>query len=142
MQDHVHCARKRCRVALLKFADTGLNPMKHIFFSALFLFNTAVAPVFAQASSNVTAAATTPARLPISTPVLSPEIGSDRMVTFRLRAANAQGVMVDGQWPNGRAAMSKDSNGVWSVTVGPVGPGVWEYSFQVGGLTMIDPAIL
>lgn len=139
MQDYVRRTRKHCRVALPKFADIGLNPMKHIFFSALFLFSTALAPVLAQASSTVTTANSTSARLPNPPPVISPEIGTDRMVTFRLRAADAQEVVVNGQWPNGRAAMTKDSNGVWSVTVGPVESGVWEYSFQVDGLTMIDP---
>jgi enterochelin esterase family protein len=35
--------------------------------------------------------------------------------------------------------MVRDTNGVWSVTVGPIEPGIFEYSFQVDGLTMIDP---
>ena len=35
--------------------------------------------------------------------------------------------------------MAKDTNGLWSVTVGPIDPGVWEYSFQVDGVQMIDP---
>jgi enterochelin esterase-like enzyme len=78
-------------------------------------------------------------RPPPPPPVLSPEIGTNRMVTFRLRAPDAREVSVDGQWPNGRATMTKDANGVWSVTVGPVEPGVWEYSFQMDGLEMIDP---
>jgi enterochelin esterase-like enzyme len=71
--------------------------------------------------------------------VRSPEIAADRQVTFRLRAPKAAEVAVNGQWPNGRAVMKKDTNDVWSVTVGPVEPGVWEYSFQVDGLGMIDP---
>ncbi len=71
--------------------------------------------------------------------VRSPEVQADRSVTFRLQAAKASDVFVNGQWPNGRASMAKGSNDVWSVTVGPVEPGVWEYSFQVDGLTMIDP---
>lgn len=72
-------------------------------------------------------------------PVRSPEIADDRRVTFRLRAANATEVAVQGQWPDGRAKMTQDTNGVWSVTVGPVPPGVWEYSLVVDGLGMIDP---
>jgi enterochelin esterase family protein len=35
--------------------------------------------------------------------------------------------------------MTKDANAGWSVTVGPVPAGVWEYSFQVDGVQMIDP---
>ena len=72
-------------------------------------------------------------------PVRSPEIQADARVTFRLKAPNADSVIVAGQWPEGRAAMAKDSSGVWSITVGPVPPGVWEYGFQVDGLSMIDP---
>lgn len=77
-------------------------------------------------------------RMPFA-PVLSPEIHADRRVTFRLRAAKANEVNLNGQWANGRAAMERDAQGTWNVTVGPLDPGVWEYSFQVDGLTMIDP---
>lgn len=72
-------------------------------------------------------------------PIRSPEVASDRHVTFRLRAPKASTVAVNGQWPNGNATMTKGSNDVWSVTVGPVEPGVWEYSFRVDDLSMIDP---
>jgi enterochelin esterase family protein len=82
---------------------------------------------------------TAPVRRPQNPAVRSPELGADRTVTFRLRAAKATEVFVNGQWPQGRAEMTKETNGVWSVTVGPVPPGVWEYGFQVDGLAMIDP---
>jgi len=71
--------------------------------------------------------------------VRSPQVLADRRVTFQLRAPKATEVVAAGQWPNGRAAMTKDANDVWSVTVGPITPGVWEYSFQVDGVQMIDP---
>ena len=71
--------------------------------------------------------------------VQSPQVGVDRRVTFQLRAPNAEAVQVAGQWGNPPAAMTKDANDVWSVTVGPIEPGVWEYSFRVDGLQMIDP---
>ena len=71
--------------------------------------------------------------------VRSPQILADRRVTFQFRAPKATEVVVAGQWPNGRSPMTKDANDVWSVTVGPIAPGVWEYSFQVDGLQMIDP---
>ena len=72
--------------------------------------------------------------------MVSPEIQTDRHVIFRLQAPKATEVNVAGQWTDGRVPMTKSSNGVWSVTVGPIEPGVWEYSFQVDGLAMIDPA--
>jgi enterochelin esterase family protein len=70
--------------------------------------------------------------------VISPEIQPDRRVTFRLRAPKAAEVQVSGQWGN-RAPMTRDTNGVWSATAGPIEPGVYEYSFTVDGLNMIDP---
>lgn len=72
-------------------------------------------------------------------PVRSPEVNADGTVTFRLRAPKADEVVLSGQWPDGRKPMTKDTNEVWSVTVGPIEPGVWEYSFQLDGLGMIDP---
>ncbi len=69
----------------------------------------------------------------------SPEVQADRQVTFRLQAPKASEVAVVGQWTNDRALMTRETNGVWSVTVGPLDPGIYEYSFQVDGLSMIDP---
>lgn len=69
----------------------------------------------------------------------SPRIHPDQTVTFQLQAPAAREVKVNGQWRNGSSPLTKDENGIWSVTVGPVEPGVWEYSFQVDGLSMIDP---
>ncbi|MBL9126740.1 MAG: hypothetical protein JNL97_03790, partial [Verrucomicrobiales bacterium] len=73
-------------------------------------------------------------------PVRSAVVDEDRRVKFRIRAPKAEEVFVNGQWNQGKAALSKDTNDVWSVTVGPIEPGVWEYSFQVDGVSMIDPA--
>ena len=72
-------------------------------------------------------------------PVVSPEVQADRRVTFRIRAAKANDVFLAGQWANGRTSMTKNTNGVWNATVGPIEPGVWEYSFEVDGVAMIDP---
>jgi len=72
-------------------------------------------------------------------PVRSPELHADGRVTFRLSAPKASEVVLTGQWPNGRTNMAKGTNDVWSITLGSVDPGVWEYGFQVDGLSMIDP---
>lgn len=74
-----------------------------------------------------------------SAPVVSPEFHPDRTVSFRLRAPKAEEVIVAGQWGGGRVALAKDDSGVWSATVGPIEPGVYEYSLTVDGLQMIDP---
>lgn len=106
--------------------------MKPLTFSFLLLLGTLAAMHAADTPA--------PARRPSRAPIVSPEIGADRQVTFRLRAPKASEVVVAGQWKNGRSAMTKDTNDVWSVTVGPIDPGVYEYSFQMDGVSMIDPA--
>ena len=80
-----------------------------------------------------------PARPAQAPPVVSPEINAERQVSFRLRAPNAKAVIVSGQFQKDAAPMTKDDAGLWSVTVGPVAPGVYEYSFNVDGVGMIDP---
>lgn len=72
--------------------------------------------------------------------VASPEVLPDRHVTFRLRAPDAHSVTISGQLAPGPVALSKDEAGVWSVTVGPLVPDLYEYSFSVDGLTMADPS--
>jgi len=69
----------------------------------------------------------------------SPEIHEDGRVTFRLRAPNAESVVVDGQWSEESISMQKNDQGIWSVTVDSPPKGIWEYRFEVDGLSMIDP---
>ncbi len=85
------------------------------------------------ATPNLGAYATRPA------PIISPEIGADRTVTFRFRAPKATEVKVSGEWGAG-TNLSKDENGVWSATLGPIAPDLYGYSFNVDGVTMLDPA--
>lgn len=71
-------------------------------------------------------------------PLISPELLSDGGVTFRFRAPKATDVKVAGQ-VGPETALSKDDQGVWSVTLPNVAPGVHEYRFVVDGLSVIDP---
>ena len=73
-------------------------------------------------------------------PVLSPELLSDRRVTFRLRAPKASEVSVSGEWGGQPQALTKDDQGVWSATIGPLTPEIYGYAFSVDGLRMADPA--
>ncbi len=71
---------------------------------------------------------------------VSPEILSDKRVTFRLSAPKASAVLLNGTWDNGsNIPMSKDEQGIWSVTVGPLDAQLWGYSFDVDGLKVLDP---
>lgn len=71
-------------------------------------------------------------------PIVSPELLSGGGVTFRYRAPKASEVKVAGQFGPERA-MVKDTNGLWSVTLPSVAPGVFEYRFLVDGISVIDP---
>ena len=74
-------------------------------------------------------------------PILSPQVDAERRVTFRLRAPAARAVTVGGEWDNKQYPLVKDeATGVWSVTVGPVAPDLYGYSFRVDELTLLDPA--
>jgi len=71
----------------------------------------------------------------------SAEVLDEQRVTFRLRAANAADVVLNGDWPDGRGVkLTKDEQGVWSTTVGPLTPELWYYTFNVDGASVVDPA--
>ncbi|MBS1857396.1 MAG: esterase [Acidobacteria bacterium] len=71
---------------------------------------------------------------------VSPEIHSDRTVTFRLAAPKANEVTLNGSWDGAREIkMTRDDNGVWSVTVGPLGAQLWGYWYLVDGVKALDP---
>lgn len=73
--------------------------------------------------------------------LVSPEVQPDRRVTFRLRAPKASEVTFFGDWmPVGsEEKMAKGADGVWSVTLGPLAPSIYLYTFTVDGVTMADP---
>ena len=74
--------------------------------------------------------------------VVSPEVSADRHVTFRILAPKAEAVRLSGgDIPgNGQGAeMTKGTNGVWEVTLGPIQPGAYRYNFNVDGVSVIDP---
>jgi enterochelin esterase-like enzyme len=71
--------------------------------------------------------------------LVSPEVHPDRTVTFRLEAADAQHVAVSGEWSTHATDLVRDDPGVWSATVGPLEPNIYDYSFVVDGVAMGDP---
>jgi enterochelin esterase-like enzyme len=78
--------------------------------------------------------------VPLAQPALrSPEVGSDRRVTFRIAAPNAKAVTVaiEGSTPR---PMQKDEKGVWSLTTDPLEPDYYGYSFNVDGSRVFDSA--
>lgn len=78
--------------------------------------------------------------------VVSPEVHGDRTVTFRIAAQNAQRVDIrtPGDIPGGApggelaSALTKSSEGVWEITIGPLPPGAYRYRFLVDGVPVVD----
>ena len=58
-------------------------------------------------------------------------------MTFRIYAPKATEVSVGGDFGGGK--MTKDDKGVWSVTVGPLTPDFYCYTFVVDGVRTVDP---
>src|SRR6266540_5915466 len=81
------------------------------------------------------------AQAPRMDTLASPEVHPDRRVTFRVRAPKASEVSLIGDWmmPNTKQAMTRDEQGVWSATLGPLEPGLAIYTFTVDGVTTPDP---
>src|SRR6476620_6955646 len=71
-----------------------------------------------------------PATLP------EPQVNSDLTITFRFPDANAKEVKLDleGAQP---LAMQKHADGLWTVTVGPLAPDFYGYSFVADGVNLI-----
>jgi enterochelin esterase-like enzyme len=92
--------------------------------------------LFGQAPEGSTAA---------STNVLNaayPRVYADRRASFRLTAASANKVQLNGGTGLVAAAveMNKGEGGVWTVTIPPAAPGFHYYWFVVDGVQMNDPA--
>jgi enterochelin esterase family protein len=91
------------------------------------------------------AAPAAPAPQPPPDNLVSPEVHPDHRITFRLRAPKAAEVTVAGEWTRPNAApstpekLTRDAQGVWSITVGPVEPNIYIYVFNVDGMTITDP---
>jgi enterochelin esterase family protein len=69
----------------------------------------------------------------------------DGYVTFTLKAPLANEVSLNFQnqtGPSPRAdlyPMTKDANGIWSVTIGPLAPDMYGYDFVLDGVKILDP---
>jgi enterochelin esterase-like enzyme len=102
----------------------------------LSLLSLAVSPALAQAPAPRPSPSPAPATPP---PLVSPEVLSDRRVTFRFRAPNAKQVVLDRAGAPS-VPMQKDDSGVWTVTTAPLEPDVYQYTFEADGVDLLDPS--
>ncbi len=84
--------------------------------------------------------------VPFSAPLNSPDVRDDQTVTFRLRAPAAKEVRLTGpvltalRQAGQPASFTKGDDGVWTLTVGPLRPDMYIYTFNVDGVQMADPS--
>ena len=69
----------------------------------------------------------------------SPDVHADHTITFRYYSRKAQRVSVSGEFLSKPLPMVKDTSGVWSITVPPVKPDIYPYSFWVDSIQIADP---
>jgi enterochelin esterase-like enzyme len=72
--------------------------------------------------------------------IVSPQVNPDKTIVFRYLAPLAKEVKLSAQFQKAPVDMTRDSLGIWSISVGPVKPDIYPYSFQVDGVTVMDPA--
>ena len=92
-------------------------------------------PLFAQATAD--------GSKPASSNVFNapyPRVHPDGRATFRVAAANAQKVQLAGALTPKPLDMTRESDGVWTVTTPRVMPGFHYYWFEVDGVQVNDPA--
>jgi len=73
-------------------------------------------------------------------PLNSPVVNPNRTVTFSVRAPNAKKVELSAQFLKNNQPLTADTNGVWSLTVGPVEPNLYPYHFVIDGVGVADSA--
>jgi enterochelin esterase family protein len=114
-------------------------------FKALFVTFVTISMIAFQAYPQAPARPATPAAGQQARPprIVSPQINADNTVTFRILARDAVKVTVSGEWQEGQGGVQelvKDEAGVFSFTTGPLKPELYGYTFNVDGVTVIDPA--
>ncbi len=76
---------------------------------------------------------------PRGTAIESPGVTDDGRITFRLQAPQARSVVLNAPWAGETRELSKGTDGIWSLTVGPVPPAIYSYTFQLDGVRVLDP---
>jgi enterochelin esterase-like enzyme len=70
----------------------------------------------------------------------STHINSDRSITFLYRDPGASAVLCSIENVAKPLAMSKNAEGVWTITSAPLPPGIYRYHFEINGISYLDPA--
>ena len=69
----------------------------------------------------------------------SPNVNPDHSITFRYYSKTAQRVTLKGEFLKSPLPFTGDTSGIWTVTVPPVKPDIYPYSFLVDSIETADP---
>lgn len=72
--------------------------------------------------------------------VNSPEVHPNQTVTFRFYAPKADKVSLRSNRKDLNGGLEKSTDGIWSITLGPIEPGIYPYRFDVDGAIVLDPS--
>lgn len=67
----------------------------------------------------------------------SPIVNPDNTVTFNLFAPQAKSVKINAQFAS-KTEMYRRKDGTWTITLGPVEPDIYPYSFDIDGIQLMD----
>ena len=67
-----------------------------------------------------------------------PRCNNDGTVTFLYKNDSAKAVQVDVQFA-GRKEMTRNADGLWTITLGPAAPDMYPYCYIVDGVSIMDP---
>jgi enterochelin esterase family protein len=113
-------------------------------FTALFsLAGLAQSQTTMQQATTCAPSGTLAAALSGAPPLQSPEMRAEGQVTLRFCAPDAASVRAVGDWNSKQQTgdpLTKDAQGVWSITVGPLKPDLYTYWFMIDGVKTIDPS--
>lgn len=78
--------------------------------------------------------------------IVSPEVHADRTVTFRVQTPHAERVLLNsaplmnalGSADTDVAFDGQDDAGLWSLTIGPLPPDIYDYVFVIDGVPLVD----
>ena len=125
----------------------NMLPLRSIIFSSLFVFAGSTFSSAQQANVNLdwNPQKNTENLIPYGGNIVSPEVQDDHTITFRLKAPGANQVLLTGGpillalKAKDPIPFKKDSDGLWTLTVGPVKPNIYVYRFLLDGVSIVDP---
>lgn len=71
--------------------------------------------------------------------ISSPDVHADHSITFRYYSRSAKKVSLSGEFLSAPIPLVPDTSGIWSLTIPPVKPDIYPYTFWVDSVQIADP---